>query len=737
MQEVGEDYQTLLDGLVTSSQPIVPFFSSVTGGTIAGANKLGPSYWRSNLESPVLFYSATQAMLHEQSQENIFLEIGPHSALAGPLRQIFKAADAKSTPTYVPTLVRGNNCTASLLATIGQLHLQAVPLNFDTVTPGRVVLTDLPIYSWHHDTKYWSESRITREWRLRRFPHHELLGSRILEGNELEPTWRNVLRLEDVPWIEDHKITDDIVFPAAGFITMAGEAIRQITDVDDFTLRHVVIKTALMLQNQKGLEVMTSLRPVRLTTALDSIWHDFSISSFNGTIWTKHCVGQVRPGPESTIQPRVIGKFARDVPASAWYSAMKKVGLNYGPSFQGLTEMTASPNHGTASASLSDCYRSSETTYQLHPTTIDLCLQLFTASVSEGIARRMTNLCVPTNIEALYIRRGSPEIQAEVVASSTRKGTISGDAIAIADGEVVLHLKQGKFSPLEDQATTENYDTVAGAQLQWRRDIDFVPASNLMCPHTSVKAESLELERLSLLCMLETRHRVSSLDTRVEHLKKFRAWLDLQASRAEKGEYHLVEDAQIVARLDQQGRLEAMNSISSKVQRGIGAGIGRVLLRIVDQCKAMFEEKVDPIEILLQEDGLKNLYKFYEDMWDCRTFFQLLGHAKPSLRVLEIGAGTGGTTAGVLRDLTSEYGERMYSSYSYTDVSAGFFVSAKERFKDFPNIQYAVLDISKDPVEQGFEAESYDLILASNVSFWSCLRAVNTNHFFVGASRDA
>ena len=726
MEEVGDEYQTLLDGLVTSSQPTVPFFSSVTGEATAVAHKFGPSYWRSNLESPVLFSSATQAILHEQSQESIFLEIGPHSGLAGPLRQIFKAADTKSAPTYVPTLVRGKNCTASLLATMGQLHLQAVPINFDKVTPGQAVLTDLPIYPWRHDTKYWNESRVTREWRLRRFPHHELLGSRILEGNELEPTWRNILRLEDVPWIEDHKIIDDIVFPAAGFIAMAGEAIRQITDVDDFTLRHVVIKTALMLQDPKGLEVMTSLRPVRLTTALDSIWHDFSISSFNGTTWTKHCVGQVRPGPESTAQQRVIGKFARDVPASAWYSAMKRVGLNYGPSFQGLTEITASPNHGTAAASLFDRYRPSETTYQLHPTTIDLCLQLFTASVSEGIARRMTKLCVPTNIEELYIRRGSPEIQAEVVASSTKKGTISGDAIAIADGEVVLHLKQGKFSPLEDQATVEDSDTVAGAQLQWKRDIDFVPASSLMRPYASVRDESLELERLSLLCMLETRHRILSLETKVDHLRKFQAWLDLQARRAEEGEYDLVEDARELARLNQQGRLEAIDSINSQVQRGIGAEIGKVLLRLVDQCSAMFEEEVDPIEILLQEDGLKNLYNFYQDMWDCRDFFQLLGHAKPTLRVLEIGAGTGGTTAGALRDLTSEYGERMYSEYGYTDVSAGFFVAAKERFKDYQNIQYAVLDISKDPVEQGFEAESYDLILASNVGFRS---------FFLGSER--
>ena len=102
--------------------------------------------------------------------------------------------------------------------------------------------------------------------------------------------------------------------------------------------------------------------------------------------------------------------------------------------------------------------------------------------------------------------------------------------------------------------------------------------------------------------------------------------------------------------------------------------------------------------------------------YSCRIFFQLLSHAKPSLRVLGIGAETG---AGMWKDLTSEYGERMYSECNYTKVSVRFFLSAKERFKDHPNLQHAILDVGKDPVEQGFEIESCDLILASKVGYRS------------------
>ena len=537
----------------------------------------------------------------------------------------------------------------------------------------------------------------------------------MLEDNEFEPTWRNILRLADVPWIQDHKVINDIIFPAAGYVSMAGEAIRQLTGTEDFSLRNVFIKTALVLRDLKATEMMTSLRRMRLTTVLDSDWYELSISSYNGTSWMKHCIGEVRAGREQTTQPEEISTLPRNFPATVWYSAMKRMGLNYGPAFQGLTDISASPNSGTAVASLVGQHGSGDSIYQVHPTTIDLCLQLFTVGMAEGTTRRLQKLCVPTEIEEIYIRRGIPEVRAKVTASSSVSGMIKGDAVAIAGQHVVIHLRGGKFSPLEDQVPSDNYDSIAGAQLLWKPHIDFLQADKLMRPRMSLKDEVIKLERLALLCILETRHQLLDVNTRLDHLKKFETWLNQQADRAENGAYALIEDAQAIAHLTHKERLESIETASTEVGRGVGGTIGKILLRILQQCKAIFEEQVDAIEILLQEDGLRILYDFFQDMWDCHELFGLLGHVKPTLRILEIGAGTGGTTASVVKDLVTASGERMYSRYCYTDISASFFIAAKERFKDYQNIQYAVLDICKDPIEQGFVAESYDLILASNV----------------------
>ena len=81
------------------------------------------------------------------------------------------------------------------------------------------------------------------------------------------------------------------------------------------------------------------------------------------------------------------------------------------------------------------------------------------------------------------------------------------------------------------------------------------------------------------------------------------------------------------------------------------------------------------------------------------------------LRIIEVGAGTGSATASVLPVLP----EGRFD-YMYTDISAGFFAEAEGRFGDGGGcIEYRPLDMEKDPIEQGFAAHGYDLLLASNV----------------------
>src|SRR5689334_12392331 len=102
MIDLGEKYELLISAHVISQAPAIPFYSTVHGEAISSSGALDSSYWRSNLERPVQFCSTVQSLIDAKQDHKVFLEIGPHSALAGPLRQIFQEAKILSNLAYVP-----------------------------------------------------------------------------------------------------------------------------------------------------------------------------------------------------------------------------------------------------------------------------------------------------------------------------------------------------------------------------------------------------------------------------------------------------------------------------------------------------------------------------------------------------------------------------------------------------------------------------------------------------------
>ncbi len=108
----------------------------------------------------------------------------------------------------------------------------------------------------------------------------------------------------------------------------------------------------------------------------------------------------------------------------------------------------------------------------------------------------------------------------------------------------------------------------------------------------------------------------------------------------------------------------------------------------------------------------------------CQAFPSLpdtLVHENPGLKFVEIGAGTGATTIQFMKALAADHQGRpataRFAQYDYTDVSPFFFETAEDQFRYLgPKIQFKKLDIDKDPEGQGFEAGSYDVIVAAAVS---------------------
>ena len=723
MVSLGKEYRSLVEAelanncnisLATERTDIgghldIMFYSSVTGKVVENSVAISPEYWQTNLTSPVRFDPAVQRMLQHQ-QNNVFLEIGPHSTLAGPLRQICSEVGADCL--YIPTIIRNNNCVETILSAWGQLYQQGIPLSFEPFTRGGSTLSDLASYPWDHSASYWYESRLSKDWRFRKHGYHGLLGLRVGESTTREPSWRNVLSLEDEPWLYDHKIRGDVVFPFAGYAAMAGECIRQVLGTaNGYSLRHVVVHSALVLTDLKPVEMITALRPHKLTDSEDSDWFEFTISSNSGSTWMRNCEGQVKSRQADLGRYEEFNAYPREVTPSRWYAAMRQIGFNYGPEFSGLTKITSSTTEKLSVGEIENSYQ--EAPYVFHPTAIDACLQLLLVAMSKGVGRNFGQVAVPTRIEEIEVARSASTMSAK--AGDLSVSEAPGINCLAEEGRVCLRLRGVYLTPMDDEEDSDSvWDRYAAARLEWAPDFDFFDTASLFKPPESNIEETMLQEEMTLLCILDSSQRLQGLETDHWHLRKYRDWLQKEVGRAKNGSYPIVKNLRHLVKLDPSVRRNLIEEYLEKLQSmGSKAPVATGIKRINDNIESLFTGKADTLDILMQGDVLTNIYNVVS--FGHGDFVRVLSHTKPDLRVLEVGAGTGGTTVSILEDLVDRDGYPLYSLYSFTDISAGFFPQAKERFSRASNMEYRIFDISQNPIDQAFELKTYDLILAPNV----------------------
>ena len=228
MHDAASIYRMLIHdikhGQSSATQPAM--VSSVTGRRITADILCDSEYWIENLISVVKFSDAIHHIC-SQSQKKLgmsktsqgqnisvdcFLEIGPHSTLQGPLREILGFSNQFRNIGYLSVLNRGKPASITALEAAGQLHCMGFLLNLRNIndpynqSQGCQVLTQLPAYPFNHSKGYWLESRISKNFRFREHPHHELLGTRSSDWNPIEAKWNNRLILSEKPWIKDHKV---------------------------------------------------------------------------------------------------------------------------------------------------------------------------------------------------------------------------------------------------------------------------------------------------------------------------------------------------------------------------------------------------------------------------------------------------------------------------------------------------------------------------------------------------
>ena len=441
MKQISSRYQALLErqwnrpyaimkGVTASTADnmtrAVTMISTVTGEEAKESEVAMSSYWRSNLESPVQFTDAIRTILQRKNYH--FIELGPHSTLKLPLQQT-AVSIGNSGYLYDSALSREKDSWVTMLELLGSLFLQGHDdLNYQSVVVGETwkqprVCVDLPPYPWDYDcSAMWSAPRMVTEFCHRKYPRHDLLGSRVPGVNPTSAIWRNILDLNEVEWLSHHCLGPCAIFPAAGYIAMAVEAICQVSGLEleecpGIELRNLNLLKMLDLDpNQKPrVETLAEMSPSKISSVTNSdTWWDFSVMSVtdNDSQAIKHMTGVLSLSGEFSRTARQINLDKSNLQKDAariWYERFTQEGLNWGPSFAIMKEIFRDRARvkceATATTPLlrgSDPSRGGRPQYIVHPISIDGMFQTAFIATSGGWVNQL-RAKLPVSVESLYI----------------------------------------------------------------------------------------------------------------------------------------------------------------------------------------------------------------------------------------------------------------------------------------------------------------------------------------------
>jgi len=414
------------------------------------------------------------------------------------------------------------------------------------------------------------------------------------------------------------------------------------------------------------------------------------------------------------------------------------MGLTYGHTFQGLDDVRVD-NNGNAIGSVDIKHwkvvdpHSKCKPHLIHPAALDAVLQLALTALSGSQGLENIPTVVPTCVKNLWISSalGEDDIDSvvNVWASSQKTGFRDiQTAITVTSCQTSqIHMKIDASMMAIDRAVSSIARTRDPARryykVDWQPDVEFLndPTQLDFTPARS-KEIATPIAQEADMCLKKEWLCLSAMSTAIQDLPE-----TYHAPRSHLGRYVDWMKRKLSGREESFERYEMLKkhpeANSSQFQQSVRDfdAEGFIITKIAMNLPKLLSGEIDPLQFLFSDDSLR---KLYNEHWaiglkdQVRSYVRALGHKKPGLKILEVGAGTGGLTAIMLEGLDAHpensHRSSYFTEYAYTDISPSFFMQAKERFGEL-NIKYRTLDIAADAESQGFKLGDYDVVAASNV----------------------
>ncbi|KXX76983.1 Nonribosomal peptide synthetase 14 [Madurella mycetomatis] len=475
--------------------------SSVYGSGAPPDGELTAIYWKDNMTKPVLFYEAVSSALETFGPFDCAIEVGPHPALKGPVTQTIKEKNGSAVP-YSGLLSRGLDDRVAFANFLGWMwshfSLQNWDLGMFVGTSSQLQLSDsrvtgVPSYPWDHSQVHYRESRISRQYHLKTEKPHELLGVRTRDDNKYLLRWRNILKLEKLPWARHHSFQGQALLPASAYLVMSLDAARFALagrPASTVELRDLTFPSGIILEpNSPGIEVLFTLTVEKeLQGSIEASFTLASTVADGRTDMKKNFTGKlvITLGQPSagTLPPRRKER-AETLHASpqGFYEMMEGTGLVYTLPFKGLE--TLERRYNFSSGTVRKFHPEDSTKLSISPATLDSCLQTAFVTVSSPGDGALWTSFLPVHMDSVRFNLAICDIKAQsdtlaVDAYMTKATPITGKAPAsfTADIEIfnangdmeiqVQGLTVGSFSSTKPEDDYDLYLTT-----KWDVDPDY------------------------------------------------------------------------------------------------------------------------------------------------------------------------------------------------------------------------------------------------------------------------
>ena len=756
MDPLREEFLEAIAGL-TPTPASIPLVLDVTGDWADG-RPLDADYWWLNVRRTVRFGPAVERLLEAGCES--FVEVGPHPVLAPAISEC--GAERSTTVTVLPSLRRGEDDRRVMLRSLGALYTHGhAPDVIGLYPEGSYV--PLPTYAWQHE-RYWYDTG--EEEGAQRRPasagidtRHPLLGRRL---SSPRPSWETRLDDPRTGYLDAHVVQGSTVFPGAASVELMLAAAKDVLGEAPVSVEGIEFQKLLFLQRPRSSVVQVHYHPRDGATEVYSAGGG---DTGGDDTWTVHASGRLNPRtPDDTSERMDVralrDRFVHTVPAEEHYAMFERRAYRFGLEFHTLREIWVGPSEALARVSFPDEVDLSVDPYRVHPALLDGALQLFgTVRVRSEASPRDEAPFFPISIRRLVHRR-NPGRQFWAYVKVRHKDDPllwNGDAWLIDDtGEVCIALEELRLKVLdEDQSPAHAEADDALYALGWEEAALPVPTGSTPIPLPPTAAVRADVETLveppdhspeaawyldtaePTLNRVATGFAVAALDAlgwrsgdelpnapndddargiAPRHRRLLRALL-----RMRQADDSAPRDAAAL-----HGELDAL----AGGHPAFGAEI-ELVRRGGEHLTQILRGDLDAREVLLSGASLALLARLYRSSPTSRDYNTLVAHALSAaigreeggrpLRILEVGAGTGAATSAVLPRLPAS------AEYVFTDVSpfflaqarelaeAGELAQARDSHGGHPDLRYAVLDIEKDPIEQGFEPATFDLVIAANV----------------------